>query len=362
MPADAVMLVSRDPELTADVRRLCAAAGQELHVLAARTDLTQLRRRPVVLLVDAASPDIPEIADQQAVGRDDERAAPVVVLTTSPDAVDPWRTAVSVGARQVITLPQDSRRLLDTLALAREGAGGAGPLIGVIGGSGGVGASTFAAALAWAASAQRRTTLIDLDPYGGGADLLLGVERAEGLRWSDLSEASGVVPALALHERLPRIGDLGVLAGGRARGEQSTGDLPVAAVTAVVAASRRIDGAAVIDLPRWPTDAADAIIGACDHVIAVVAAEVCAITSAATMLTRVSVLTDDIRVVLRGRAHGRLGAADAAAGLGRAVQATLPVDARVAAAADRGELVAAFPRSQLGTIAGKLWSSVVARS
>lgn len=363
MARDAVVLVSRDAELTADVRRLCAAGGHDLDVVTCRADFGQLRRRAAVLLVDAASPDVPEIADLQAGRAPDGERDSVVVLTGSPEAIDPWRTAVTVGARQVLSLPQDARRLLDMLALAGEGAGSVGPLVGVVGGSGGVGASTFAAALAWAAASQGRTTLVDLDPWGGGADLLLGVERAVGLRWPDLSEASGVVPAAALHERLPRIGQLAVLSCSRAAGEPSTVfDLPVAAVTAVIAASRRAQGTAVVDLPRWATDAADAVISACDVVVAVVAAEVRAIASAATTLHRVAALTDDIRVVMRTRSTGRLGAADVSAGLGRPVEATLAVDARLAAAADRGEIAAALPRARLSTTASELWASVVARS
>ena len=52
-------------------------------------------------------------------------------------------------------------------------------MIGVVGGSGGVGASVFAAVLAaTAAVLGGRALLIDLDVTGGGVDVTLGLESA----------------------------------------------------------------------------------------------------------------------------------------------------------------------------------------
>ena len=62
------------------------------------------------------------------------------------------------------------------------------PVLAVVGGSGGVGASTFAAALATAAAPA---TLIDLDPVSGGIDVLLGIEDVPGARWSGLRLEGG---------------------------------------------------------------------------------------------------------------------------------------------------------------------------
>src|SRR5438067_1986908 len=57
MPPDAVALVCQDAALTADVRRLCAAVGQDVHVITDQADMRRLRRRLAVLLVDATAPD-----------------------------------------------------------------------------------------------------------------------------------------------------------------------------------------------------------------------------------------------------------------------------------------------------------------
>src|SRR5690349_916184 len=63
-----------------------------------------------------------------------------------------------------------------------------GLVLGVVGGSGGVGASSFAAVLAATAG---RSLLVDLDVAGGGLDVVLGIEAEAGARWSGLHLAGG---------------------------------------------------------------------------------------------------------------------------------------------------------------------------
>lgn len=88
--------------------------------------------------------------------------------------------------------------------------------LGVVGASGGVGTSTLAAALATrAALGAHEVLLLDLDAAGGGADVLLGCDHEEGIRWPDLAGARGPFDGQALLERLPRSGqDVAVLAPG----------------------------------------------------------------------------------------------------------------------------------------------------
>ena len=61
-------------------------------------------------------------------------------------------------------------------------------MFGVVGGSGGVGASTFAAVLA---AVTARAMLVDIDVVGGGIDVLLGIEDVPGARWSGLRVGGG---------------------------------------------------------------------------------------------------------------------------------------------------------------------------
>src|SRR2546421_294935 len=86
-----------------------------------------------------------------------------------------------------LIVTEDEPWLVDRIADAAEGIGEPALTIGVVGGRGGAGASTLACALAvTAARSGHRTMLIDGDPLGGGLDVLLGGERAGGLRWPDL--------------------------------------------------------------------------------------------------------------------------------------------------------------------------------
>ena len=67
-----------------------------------------------------------------------------------------------------------------------------------------------------AAEARRRVLLADLDPLGGGLDLVLGADDVPGLRWPDLARARGPAAAAGmLREALPRLDGLSVLAWGR---------------------------------------------------------------------------------------------------------------------------------------------------
>jgi MinD-like ATPase involved in chromosome partitioning or flagellar assembly len=88
-----------------------------------------------------------------------------------------------------------------------------GQIIAVMPASGGVGATSLAAAIAVrAAAAQRTVVAVDLDPWSGGLDVTFGVEQEPGWRWDRLAESAGLVDGLQLAERLPHTLDVAVLA------------------------------------------------------------------------------------------------------------------------------------------------------
>ncbi|MGI9125475.1 MAG: septum site-determining protein Ssd, partial [Mycobacterium sp.] len=139
------------------------------------------------------------------------------VLLIGPAEPTPhtWSAAVDVGAQHICVLPAQEADLVRLLAEASEtGSAGArrGRVIAVTAGAGGGGASVFSAALALCAP---QSLLVDLDPYGGGIDLVLGTERAAGLRWPDLRLQSGRLSWSALREVIPQQRGVSVLSGSR---------------------------------------------------------------------------------------------------------------------------------------------------
>ncbi|WP_051712882.1 hypothetical protein [Actinoalloteichus caeruleus] len=142
------LVLVEDDELADEVLRVAAAAGCEVDRV---WDIAEARRRwaaaPLVLVGADTLPRLPEAGLGRRRG--------VLAVSTSPLPEGNWRAAVLLGVDRVVTLPGDDELLVTALADATEPpATRAAPVIGVLGGRGGAGASTFAASVAWA-SARR---------------------------------------------------------------------------------------------------------------------------------------------------------------------------------------------------------------
>jgi hypothetical protein len=144
-----------------------------------------------------------------------------------------------------------------------------GAVLGVLGGSGGVGASTFAAVLALCAG---RSVLIDLDRVGGGIDVLLGIESSPGARWSGLRLGGGRLDPAALAEGLPAWRGVPVLAA-------DTGPPSPGAVAAVLDAARAC-GTVVVALPRERSPLRDEALAGCLLTVLLVRGDVGGVTAA----------------------------------------------------------------------------------
>jgi hypothetical protein len=183
---------------------------------------------------------------------------------------------------------------------------GVGIAVGVVGGSGGVGASTFAAVLAWAA----RGTLVDLDQWGGGIDVLLGIETVPGARWSGVRVGGGRLDPALLSAGLPRWAGVPVLAADRSP--------PVDGLGEVLAAVSEF-GCAVLDLPRAPSPARDVALQACGLVVVVAGAGVRELTAARAVI---SALPDvNVGAVVR---RGEVPMGDAVPLVGAALLGVVP--------------------------------------
>jgi secretion/DNA translocation related CpaE-like protein len=347
-PPNRPLVVTADPDLLDDVLRLAAAAGVDVDVasdpIAARHSWS---RAPLVLVGD----DLSVVLARAGVRRRDD----VVLVGSDLDDATIWQRACGVAAEHVALLPDAEPWLIARLADAVDGGGPRGLTIGVVGGRGGGGASTLAAALAVTAMRSgRRAMLIDADTYGGGADLLFGGEHAAGLRWPDLSTASGRIGGQELRDSLPCIGELAVLSCDR--GDPL--ELPASAMSSVLAAAARVCDVVVVDLPRRFDDATQVALAGSDLVLLVVPAEVRAAAAAARIAAELTQVCDDVRLVVRGPAPGGLDARDIASALGLPLAGRLKAEPELAASLERGEVpagrgygpLAAFCRSLLDAL------------
>ncbi|MFD1815900.1 septum site-determining protein Ssd [Rhodococcus gannanensis] len=326
-----VLAITSDEELAAGIRRACAAADRDLH-----EHTPPVPRRAwlgaayVVLDSDAA---------RACVGADLPRRAAVHLVSGRAPGLTEWQAAAAVGAESVLVLPGSEPDLVAALARRVETAGGRGPVIAVVGGRGGAGASTLAAALALASEKRfpdRRALLVDCDPTGGGLDLLLGVERSPGMRWPSLLVEGGAVSASALHAALPGIGGkVSVLSCGRGPGLREPGE---AALTAVVDAGRGAGDVVICDVPRQSRTVTDVALGLADVVVVVVRAQVRAVAAAGALISGIAAANPNIVVVVRGPAPGGLRGAEVEELLGMPVLAGMRPEPGLAGALERGGL------------------------
>lgn len=205
-------------------------------------------------------------------------------------------------------------------------------VLGVVGASGGVGATALATACAVrAAAAGREAVLVDGHPWGGGIEVMAGVDAVPGLRWADLAGVRGDVEPDRLLAELPtRQPGLRCLSWGS---RPPTGDPP--GPSPIVPALSRDGRLVVVDLPRpaarshheqwWQS---------CDQILVVVDASVVGISAAA-------VLAEDLPpgwgVVLR--APSTLDDADVMTAVGAPVLARLRDDDIVSRCLERGDPV-----------------------
>ena len=220
--------------LREEVRRIAAAADRQLAEHSMPIGRYAWTEASLVIL-DTAS------AHACAAAGYPRRGGTVLVSEGEPGA-EQWEAAIAGGAELVLGLPAAADRLIEVFAEPASSAEGGGAVVAVVGAGGGAGASTLAGAIALTAASIRfrpGTILVDGDPFGGGLDLLLGIESEEGLRWPDLVVEDGRVAAATLRDALPAAAPgLRVLACGRVAPDADPTEIGPGAVRAVLDAGR----------------------------------------------------------------------------------------------------------------------------
>ena len=293
MDVIAPLLVSADPLLVADVQRLCAAAGVLPEVVRDSAHALRLWTSAPVVLVG-------EDCAAALAASSPPRRQRVHVLGRSPVGDAMFRDALGVGAETVAGLPASETWLVELLTDAGDGGAAPGVTIGVIGGSGGAGATVFAAALSQMATRVGRTLLVDADPIGAGIDRVLGLESSDGIRWDSMLQTTGRLSSRSLREALPRTGQLSVLTWPADR----SATLQAFAMREVLSAGRRGFDAVVVDLPRHRDTVVDEAISRCDHVVLVSTLTVPGVSSAARVAHRLPEATPMRHLVTRGSRGG----------------------------------------------------------
>lgn len=296
-----VLAMLTDSHLREELDRVGAAVGARVVHTGAHTPVsrkTWLAAAAVVLDSDAA-----QCCAQSAL----PRRAHVSVLTGAESGTATWAAAVAVGAEQVLRMPEQEADLVCALAEAAESARDVrrrGQVLAVVGGCGGAGASLFAAAVAEVAG---ESLLLDLDPWGGGIDLLMGDEASPGLRWPDLALQGGRLNWSAVRDVLPRRREISVLSGTRHGRE-----LDAAPVEAIAEAGRRGGVTVVCDLPRRLSEASHVALAAADLVVLVSRCDVRACAATATIAPVLAAINPNVGAVVRGPSPGGLRAAEVA--------------------------------------------------
>jgi secretion/DNA translocation related CpaE-like protein len=285
------LLVTGDDDLLDDVLRLAAAAGTTVDVARDAGAALRCWQTAAVVLVG------PDLAGE--VGRrHPPRRGDVHVVARQPAGDRVFRDAVAVGAGDVVELPAADGWLVELLADAADELDGtlSGTVtIAVVGGSGGAGATTFAAALAAVSAARSPTLLVDLDRWGPGLDRVLGMDDVDGMRWDGLARGAGRLGARSLRAALPRRGRLAVLTWGT-----SLDEVEPAVAAEVLAAGRRGAETVVVDLPR-PVDAvAEEVLPRCDRVVLVAEGSAPAVAATVRTASRLTRLHGDVGLVVRG--------------------------------------------------------------
>lgn len=339
-----VLAAVADPALLEAVSRLAGMAGFVVDPLGVERLGVPPCPLPVVL----------DLAAARATPRRPGSERLILVSAHEPGS-DDWRLAFNVGAQRLIVLPAEQRAFVDWLQGAVASTGRARRLC-VMSGRGGAGGSVLAATLALAAaSSGERTLLLDLDPGGGGQELLLGLERVDGCRWNAVFERSAVDVAAVL-AGLPVVAGVSVLT--------AAARSPVS-VQADVARTFVRDGAAdhdwvIADVPRRSDVAAAALSGA-DLVVVVVAPDVRGVASAAHLLETARSVCRDVRTVVRCPTRGQLRVSEVTAALGAPVITTWGWDRRLGQLVDAGTLPGRWRGTSVASVAAKVLDVLTVR-
>lgn len=291
---DFILIACTDPVVSPEAAHAAAATRREVIHATDPRDLSRFAPDASAVIVDSST-----AAHVAATGQ----RSRIYYVAPEPGPID-YEAALRSRAEQAFILPAESTQLLQALAAeSTEQTSNAALRITVVGASGGVGASTLAAAIARTVCTEQATALlVDAIPISGGLDLLMGLESAPGARWPDVSLGTGAIDAVDLAGALPSTQDgVTVLSSARTRVDTPF-RLENEAVERMIAAAVGGFDVLVVDAP--PT----AIPHASDLVVVVCAAEVRSSAAATEICAELKARGTKCVVALRHRGWSGLSA------------------------------------------------------
>ena len=339
------LLATDDPQLLEDLLRLAAAASTEVDVARGADHALRLWAHTPLAVVGTDLSSALRNADPPPHRR-------LVIVCRAPADTTPRKPGI-------FHLPRDEAELTSLLAEAAMPRRGPAPIVSVIGGRGGAGASLLTVALALAgARAGRNTALLDTDPLGCGADFYLGCEESDHpTGWDDLLNRQGRMRWRDLRPRLPGTTGISVLTWARGSGAGQPAPLPAGTVRAALTSARTGNELVVADLPRSFDPATRVLLNRSDLVLVVVPADVHSVVAATRLVERLRTESPVIRVVVRG-AVGELSADVVAQALKLPLGADLPPEPGLARILSRGEPPGQRTRSPLARFADQLMTAL----
>jgi secretion/DNA translocation related CpaE-like protein len=293
MTSAPALLITHDETLLEDLLRLAAAAGTTLDV--AHDSASALRGWSGASVVLVGADESGRVAEQHPPRRDG-----VHVVARAPVDDGLFRSALAVGAADVVELPAAESWLVEVLTDAADGTARRARTLGVVSGSGGAGATTFACALAQTAGALGPAVLLDLDPLGPGVDRVVGLDAVAGVRWDALVDSRGRLASRSLRAALPGKDGLAVLTWSPG----SPVPLDVALVREVLSAAQRGNDVVLVDLPRSMDAVTAEVVTRCDLVVVVVEPSVPGVASAARLTASLRQVGPRVGLVVRTGAAG----------------------------------------------------------
>jgi secretion/DNA translocation related CpaE-like protein len=274
-----------------------------------------------------------------------------LVAGEQTSAAQAQQCSIRLGAA-VLSLPTSAGWLSEALVDICGRGQGTGNLVCVVGGSGGVGASTLASGLAFvAARTSQGTMLIDADPRSGGLDLLMGAERTAGWRWPRLATARGHLGDLT--GQLPTVEGVDLLS--MARGDSTPSwELRAEQLKSVLQSAMRSHEITVVDLPRTLGPAAGEALCRAKLAVLLVRDDVRGVAAGREVVRELAGGCDRLGLVVR---RGRLRLLEpqlVATGVGLPLLGSFVDDPALALAAQRGEPPGRSARSALARLCRQL--------